>query len=278
MQNMKHLDVRKPYVAGRFYPKEPERLRSYLKEFAQNVSNFPIRPEMVIGGVVPHAGYMFSGQHAMNLIYPLYENQYDTVVIVSPSHTGQGPAVSLDASKAWETPLGTILVDSDLQQSGLFEMSYEAQQFEHSAEVIVPMIQFTFGSQIPIAVITIREQNYRNAIFVANQLNAYKNKTGKNILLLSSTDFNHYETPEIGKEKDDRVLENILSFRTSDVETTVRQHRVTVCGYGPIMTIMQFSRHVDQHPQATVVSRGHSGEIIPSSEVVDYISILFHKS
>ncbi|HON18610.1 MAG TPA: AmmeMemoRadiSam system protein B [Salinivirgaceae bacterium] len=267
---------RKPYVAGRFYPANPDKLNQELKRLYEQSSVILPKKTPIIGGVVPHAGYMFSGHHAMAFFKTVQHQNYHTIIIISPSHTGFGPEISLDAHEQWELPTGNLLCDADLQKSGLFELSFDAQIHEHAAEVMLPMIHFVFPSTPPIGIITIRKPSFETAQKVARQLFEYQKQSGKNLLIIASSDFNHFETAEIGKDKDDLVLNKIFEQNTAEVETTVRNHRVSVCGFGPIMALMEYSKLISSNIRVEIVSRGHSGEIIPSDEVVDYISMIFY--
>ena len=92
---------------------------------------------------------------------------------------------------------------------------------------------------------------------------------------MASSDFSHFLSPEKGKEKDEHVLRNIFLLDSPAIEKVVNDERISVCGYGPIMTLIEYSKLVSEKPKVDILKMGHSGEIIPSSEVVDYVSILF---
>ena len=94
--------------------------------------------------------------------------------------------------------------------------------------------------------------------------------------LLSSTT-SRICSPLAGREKDQLVLNEILSGNIRGVEGKVKEHRISVCGYGPIMTLMYLSKSMDPRYRTRILARGHSGEVHPGKEVVDYISIIFYK-
>jgi len=97
----------------------------------------------------------------------------------------------------------------------------------------------------------------------------------KKILIIASSDFSHYVHPEEGKKKDDLVLHEILNLNAEKVYHTIQNHQISVCGYGPIMTLIEYAKRISDNPFAEVIRRGNSGDIIPSSEVVNYVTILF---
>jgi AmmeMemoRadiSam system protein B len=95
-------------------------------------------------------------------------------------------------------------------------------------------------------------------------------------MIIASSDFSHFETPAEGERKDDMVLEQIKNQDTEKLYDTVIKNRISVCGYGPIMTLIEYSRLVSDRPRSSILARGHSGKTRPSDSVVDYITILFY--
>jgi len=96
-------------------------------------------------------------------------------------------------------------------------------------------------------------------------------------MVLASCDFSHFLPPDMGAKRDQHVVDKILSRNTRGVEQAVKDHHVSVCGYGPIMALMNYSMALDKHYRIRILARGHSGEVIPSLEVVDYISMIMYQ-
>src|SRR5512142_407721 len=115
------MEVRKPAVAGQFYPSSPVRIeesfRRYLREEKSRI-DLTLANTNIIGGVVPHAGYAYSGHHAIHFFEILARSGQviDTVVIINPNHAGYGPAIALDTHDAWATPLGHVMLDKEMMQ------------------------------------------------------------------------------------------------------------------------------------------------------------------
>jgi MEMO1 family protein len=95
--------------------------------------------------------------------------------------------------------------------------------------------------------------------------------------LIASSDFTHYESPITGFKKDQYVIDPILKFDSEGVYNAVNNHHVTVCGFGPIMTLLEYARLIDEKAAIRILKRGNSGEVYPSNEVVDYISFLCYR-
>jgi len=275
------MKTRRPAVAGRFYPGSKADIIKMLNQLADHEAA-RIKTELsenhLIGGVVPHAGYVFSGNHALHFfeIVRRSAQRFDTFVIINPNHTSYAPSIALDTNEAWQTPLGTTLIDKDFAAVLPFEQSETAHHTEHSGEVMLPFLQHFIKYDFKILPVTLSVQTVETAKTVAQELYEANQKLKKNILIIASSDFSHYVEADYGKKMDDYVVNQILKLNSEGVYKEVTTKRISVCGYCPIMALIEYSKLVSQNPQIEILSRGHSGEIMPSNEVVDYISMLFY--
>ncbi len=274
------MRIRKSTVAGKFYPAEEKALKIQIESAREKelaTINLDLKENKILGGVVPHAGYMFSSFQAVHFfeIIKQSKQKYDTIVIVNPNHTGLGHPISFDSNELWETPLGQVSLDVEFGQRLGIDISDVEQKHEHSGEVMLPFLQYFLDYEFKIAPITLSDQSYKNAKLLADRIFETANILSRKILIIASSDFSHFLSPEKGREKDALVLENIITFDSSAIEKVVRSKNISVCGFGPIMTIIEYSKLISQKPKADILKIGHSGEIIPSNEVVNYISILF---
>ena len=133
--------IRNPVVSGQFYPRTPSQLTTMIKEM---VDEKAVKEEL-IGLVLPHAGYIYSGPVAGAVIAKTKFK--DTFVIIGPSHTGRGKPLSIMTQGTWKTPLGEVEIDSELSKQFLatsnhLEEDYIAHQYEHSIEVQLPFLQY----------------------------------------------------------------------------------------------------------------------------------------
>ena len=274
--------IRKPAVSGRFYPEnktELKRLLDKILKLEKNKIDLSYADKNILGAVVPHAGYMFSAYQAVHFFELLrYANtQYDTFVIVNPNHTGMGAAIALNSHDLWETPFGLVSVDKEF--AGLLDLpvSNIAHEKEHSGELMLPLLQYFLDYEFKIAVITLSDQTVDNARIVARKIMHAKEESGRKICLIASSDFSHFLSPEEGYRFDQMVLNRIAKQDIEGIYADVRKNNISVCGFGPIMCLMEYSRLNNENYKSQILARGHSGQIIPSKEVVDYISILFYK-
>jgi AmmeMemoRadiSam system protein B len=276
------MKIRTAAVAGSFYPGTKKEIDNLLDRiFSHEKQNIQtgLSTRDLIGAVVPHAGYVFSAYEAVHVFEILSKSpvKYDTFFIINPNHTGYGKEIEVDSNENWQTPLGSVEIDMDFVDNLDLPVSNTAQASEHSAEVMLPFLQKWLSYPFKIVPICILRQNpltskeIAEKIFKANQL------LKKKIFIIASSDFSHYVDPQKGKEKDTLVLNEIEKLDSGHLYDAVIRNRISVCGYGPIMTLIEYARLVSQKPETTILARGNSGKTMPSSSVVDYVSVLFYQ-
>ncbi|MEN8119172.1 MAG: AmmeMemoRadiSam system protein B [Bacteroidota bacterium] len=278
---MKQESVREPAVAGRFYPENKTELKRLIDKIYQaekNKIDLSFADKNIYGAVVPHAGYMFSAYQAVHF-FDILRNQktrYDSFVIINPNHTGYGEAIALESHQYWQTPFGYVETDKEFANNLGFPVSDIAHQNEHSGEVMLPLLQYFVDYEFQIVPVTLTEQTVDNAKLLAKKISEVKQKLNREICIIASCDFSHFLSPKKGKQLDQLVLDQIQKKDIDGVCSVVRQNKISVCGFGPIMCLMEYSKLQNGQYKSNILARGHSGEIIPSNEVVDYISILFY--
>jgi AmmeMemoRadiSam system protein B len=273
------MSIRKAAVQGRFYPSTRDRIFDQIYEIEQS-GKYPepdISPNQVFGGVLPHAGHLYSGYQTLPFFQLIRRHRIfpDTFVIVHPNHSGIGKAIAIDGSKAWSNAIGEVAVDRALAKAMDLPFDSTAHAREHSAEVIIPFMQYFLSDHaFSIVPVCMMDQTYQSAGLVVKRLTKAKAKTGRKIMVIASCDFSHYLPADQGARLDQTVLDSILQRDAPGVEQAVVKNRVTVCGYGPIMALMEYSRFQSEKYKIEVLARGHSGEVVPSREVVDYVSLM----
>ena len=273
------MRTRSAAVEGRFYPSTKSRIFDQIMEIEQS-GRYPepdLSPNRIFGAVLPHAGHLYSGYQTIPFFQLIRRHRLfpDTFVIVHPNHSGHGDALAIDDSALWANAIGEVPVDLELATEMGLPFDKRAHAMEHSAEVIIPFIQYFLSDhQFSIVPVCMLDQTHKNASLVAKSINQGVAQTGKSIMVLASCDFSHFLPPSEGQEKDQYILDCIMDRNAPGVERTVIEKRVSVCGYGPIMSLMEYAAsHVPEY-KIEILARGHSGEVSPSLEVVDYISLI----
>lgn len=259
--------MRRPVVAGQFYRGDPEGLRSQLKGcFDVSVP----REESARGGVVPHAGYVYSGQVAAHVYAAL--PSAETYVLIGPNHHAIGSTIAL-SRETWSTPLGNVEVDKEIVDglSESMDVDEVAHQDEHSIEVQLPFLQYRF-KDFKIVPICMGLQDEETAKEVSINLeNALR---GKDVIVLASSDFTHYESDKVAREKDNSVIEAILGLDTSKFYSRIYERRISVCGYGPIAVTMETTKALGAE-KGKLIKYATSGDVSgDKSSVVGYAGIV----
>jgi len=275
------MNVRKATVAGAFYPGSAEGIHSLVDRILEEEKpriDYNFADKDLIGCVVPHAGYIYSAYEAVHFFETIRKsgNRYDTFIIINPNHTGYGEYIEVDSSDSWETPLGNVPLDTEFADALELPRSNRAQSQEHSAEVMLPLLQKFVPYEFKVLPISILKQNHLTAGELAGKIHAASLGLDRNIMIIASSDFSHFETPADGHRKDDLVLTQIEKLDSEKLNETVIKNQISVCGYGPIMTLMEYSKLHSKNPLSSILARGNSGKSRPSDTVVDYITILFH--
>lgn len=273
------MKIRQPAVAGSFYPGNRAAIHKLIDQVLDKESPYIDRSlagKNIIGAVVPHAGYMYSAYQAIHFFEILKHalQRFDTFFIINPNHTGYGANIALDENDLWETPLGTTEVDKEYYRYLNFAESSSAHKFEHSGEVMLPLLQQFITYPFKIVPITMMRQDAQQAKIIATTIHNANKILKKKICIIASSDFSHFVEPDEGKRLDRFVIDAILKLDSETIFREVRNKNITVCGYGPIMTLIEYAKLEAEHPKAKILKMGNSGEIIPSDEVVDYVSVL----
>lgn len=276
------MKIREAAMEGRFYPSTKKRIFEQLREI-EMAGKYPvpsIEPVRIFGGILPHAGHMYSGYQTVPFFQLIRNMRHypETFIIVHPNHTGLGPGTAVADADVWQNSIGEVPVDREL--AGALELPFDrlAHAREHSAEVIVPFLQYYLPpGSFSILPVCMMDQSYGNASAVARSIHRAVSVTDRSVMVLASCDFSHFLSPLEVRQRDKYVLDAILAGKTEGVELAVRAHHASVCGYGPIMVLMEYSAKIHRDYRVEILASGHSGEVYPSSEVVHYISMILYQ-
>jgi len=232
------MSIRKPAVSGQFYPSSAKDLNSLLASFAAK----EVQKNDVIGCVLPHAGYIYSGKVAMATISRVKIK--DTVVLLGPNHTGLGADFSIMPQGTWQTPLGNVEINSELANSFLSKSGYLkadaiAHLDEHSLEVEIPILQY-FRRDFRIVPIVIKTDNLTALSEIAQAIAGVisENKLKNSTLLIASSDLTHYEPRKSAEKKDTLVIEAITALAETRLESAIKKFDISMCGFAPVAVLI----------------------------------------
>jgi len=229
--------LRPPAVAGRFYPGRSESLGRQIDQY---LGNEPEKIESALGCVVPHAGYMYSG-HVAGAVFGKLPKR-STYIILCPNHTGRGAPLAIMSSGEWLTPLGRVPVDSAMatllrRACHLLMEDAEAHEEEHSLEVQLPFLQRSVGEFrfVPIA---IGVGGYSGLETLGHSIAQAVRPSAGAVMVVASSDMNHYEPDGLTREKDHKAIEKILALDPAGLYEVLRREDISMCGYGPAIAML----------------------------------------
>lgn len=266
--------IRRPVVSGQFYP-------AAVRDIKRLIASFDIDNQQkkmnALGCILPHAGYIFSGKVACETLSRIKIT--DTCVILGPNHTGFGPEASIMQEGAWEIPQGNIGIDTELASTIIKNSKYLRQDslahnYEHSIEVLLPLISEFAGKEfrfVPIILATTDELVYKD---IANALCAAIQKKGKNTIIIASSDMTHYEPRDEASKKDRAAVDAILELDEEKLIEKVKTLNISMCGYIPSAIATLASKKLGAKG-ATLVSYRTSGDTSGDYDsVVGYAGII----
>jgi AmmeMemoRadiSam system protein B len=277
--------VRKPAVAGQFYPSDRDELSKLIEGcYLHKLGPGRLPPAAkaksgTVAVVCPHAGYIYSGPvaahsylHVSSLPDP------ELIVVVAPNHYGIGSGVSTFKEGVWETPLGKMHVDPDaakalIELCDIVSVDPDAHRLEHSLEVQLPFLQKIYGDTVPFLPVSLLFQDIDTAKAVSSALS--KIVKGRKSVVVASSDLTHYEPADEAEEKDRALLGQVLKMDLNGFYSTLERLNVTSCGYGAIATIMEVARSLGL-TRPELLKYASSGETTGDNlQVVGYGALRF---
>ena len=282
------MKTRQPAQAGTFYPDTEGALRTKI----QNCFLHPLGPgsipsiptftdDKLVGIIVPHAGYDYSGPIAAHSYCRLASSGLrDSVIILGPNHTGYGSGVSTMTGTQWATPLGEVPVNDSLastiaKTSRLIDVEEEAHRIEHSIEVQLPFLQFIYPRRFQFVPICMMLQDLETSQEVGEAV--AKASASTKAMLIASSDWTHYESQESARKKDMKAIQAALSMDEERFQDIIEEDQVSACGYGPVTSVIHASKILGAK-QAKLLSYQTSGDTSGEKRaVVGYAAIAFTK-
>lgn len=274
--------TRKPAFAGSFYPGDPGKLSSVIEEYLEKAEPDKIEGR-IFALVSPHAGYIYSGPTAAYGYKLIQGKQYNTVVVIAPSHRESFDFCSIYDGSYYSTPLGKVAVDTELaariaSRSDRVRISSSGHgssvpQFsEHSLEVQIPFLQSVL-EDFKLIPVVMGGQDLENIEALAGAL--AEELKGTSSLVVASTDLSHFHSAGEA-EKLDRVFINYLSdFDFDSLVNALHSRKTEACGYGPVLTAMRASEKMGAD-SCIPLKYSHSGDISGDNDrVVGYLSAVF---
>ncbi len=267
--------VREPAVAGRFYPEQHDSLLQEVLSY----TNLNVEKVQALGCVCPHAGYMYSG-HVAGAVYARLELPA-RFIILCPNHTGMGRPISIMSEGSWRTPLGEVKIDEELaaalkRNCPLVEDDALAHRAEHALEVQLPFLQ-VLTRNFEFVPITVGTSRYEYLVALGDAIGRAIQSRGDHVMIIASSDMNHYETDSTTRVKDRKAIDKVLALDPAGLYEVVTKERVTMCGFGPTIAMLTASKAMGAK-SAELIRYATSGDVSGDRDaVVGYAGIAVTK-
>lgn len=275
---MEPTSVRSPAVAGRFYPYKRETLLHDVDQYLEHEAVDEMRYESAIACVVPHAGYMYSG-HVAGAVFRLLP-AISRYVIMGPNHWARGAPLAIMSRGSWLTPLGQVKLDTELagyihEKCPTLAEDAEAHAAEHSLEVQIPFLQ-RMSATLTFVPIAIAIAEYASLEHLGWAVADAIRRSTEPVMIVASSDMNHYEPDNITRQKDDNAIEKILQLDPAGLMEVVRDMDISMCGYAPTVAMLTAAKILGARG-ARLIRHATSGDTSgDTNSVVGYAGIIVY--
>jgi len=291
------MATRNAVVAGQFYPPSHEGCVEEISEFIKEIRLPKRLPEQIAAGLVPHAGWVFSGRTAAMVFMAVRKRSghVDTFVIFGAAHSYYGDTAAVYDVGAWETPSGMIDVDEELAKkilnTGKAVAGAGAHSYEHSIEVQVPLVQYLFPQAKIVPVLT---PAVEGAVALGEAVgDIIREEPDKRIVCIGSTDLTHYgprygfEPQGVGPEairwaknvNDREFIDFALKLEPEEMMESA-ERRNNACGPGAAAAAVAAAKRLGK-TEGVLLEHINSSEVMlekmgqASQESVGYAAIVF---
>ncbi|MDH4270904.1 MAG: AmmeMemoRadiSam system protein B [Candidatus Aminicenantes bacterium] len=266
-------DVRAPVWAGSFYDNDKARLSAQVDAYLENVKDLPITIDKVHALIIPHAGYVYSGQTAAYAYRLVRGKPYETVIIIGVSHRYPLDGCSIYLKGGFATPLGVAQVDEEvaarIAKASGFSYVPQAHAEEHSVEVQVPFIQRALPGA-KIVPILMGYPNRRHVNALAEGLAAVG--SDKKVLIVASTDLSHYLSKKDANKADAETISLIRNINANTLLNKCAKGENIMCGGGGVAATLIALKKTGE-PEIKVLRYSDSSDVSgDEARVVGYLA------
>lgn len=275
--------IRPPAVAGSFYPSDADQLSQVLEECLTSNRLGPggrkSLNSTLIAGMVPHAGFVYSGACAAH-VYAQLPGGVKRIILLGVNHWSTGHRTALSAADAWQTPLGLVAVDQHFnalleQRVPFLKKDDLAHAREHSIEVQLPFLQRVLAEFlfVPVSLGDVSSAECAELGDALAQICESMMPGDYKSVILASSDLSHYLSPKKTDRLDEMVLEIVLNRDPTELLRTVEHHDISMCGVRPTAVMLHAANRLGVK-SARLLKHYHSGDVAPMRSVVGYASVV----
>ena len=268
---------RQPAVADRFYPGDAPALARLVNDLLAKHRGAGKKEAIAV--VSPHAGYIYSGDVCAETLSRI--TIPETVIILGPNHHGRGAPIALSRT-SWQMVSGTVPIDDTfaellLEIDPTIQVNEAAHLLEHSLEVQVPFLQ-ALQEKLQIVPLALSHLSLSQCETLAGNLAKAISRFPRTVLLLASSDMNHFDSREVGAKKDELALTELLALKPENLYTTVTQHNISMCGIIPVTVALYAALRLGAN-RSELVRYSDSGYVSgDTDQVVGYAGAIIYQN
>jgi AmmeMemoRadiSam system protein B len=286
---MKSAKVRQPVFAGSWYPAKASDCEREIKGFLEEGQNLAPPDRELVAGIVPHAGWYFSGSIACNVIHCLKGDAPPDAIVVFGMHLHPESSCYMMAEGAWETPFGEIMVEEKLaaELTRKFSFTIETPQNftqDNTIELQLPFIKYFFEDA---KILAMGVPPNKSSLDIGRAVATISRQLGLTIKVIGSTDLTHYGSNYgfvskgsgkqavdwVRHENDRRVIDAMLGLDPENVITEARASQNACCA-GAAATAIETAKHLGAD-HAHELAYATSYDKSPGDSFVGYVGIVF---
>jgi MEMO1 family protein len=286
---METCKTRKADFAGSWYPAAAEQCEREIQGFLENADTADIDSGPLIGGIVPHAGWYFSGNIACNVIHRLQtQTTTDAVVIFGMHMHPHSRPVTMTAG-AWDTPLGPLPIHSELAEHLAREFDAKVETADrysqdNTIELQLPFVRHCFGA-VPIVPMGVPPS--ATAIEIGRAAAEAGRRMGLRLKIIGSTDLTHYGrnygfNPKgegdqalewMRSDNDRRFIDAILAMDPEGVLQEARSSHNACCAGAVAAALTAAKALGSSSPRTLAYATSHDKH--PGDSFVGYVGVVF---
>lgn len=259
------MDTRPSPIAGRWYPGDSRQLASSVDGYV-GAAELPEINGEVIAVVAPHAGHIYSGPVAGYAFGAVQGMQFELVAVVSPMHQPYSQPLLTSAHQAYQTPLGSIVIDLDavaeldqqLQAELGFGLTQVRNDAEHSLEIELPFLQRVIEGEFRLLPVMVRDQSTQVAEVLGKTL--AKILSGKTALIVASTDLSHFYNQDQAVKLDQEMLRQLEAFDPLGVLKAEEEGKGFACGRYAVAAALWAAKELGAN-EVKILKHATSGEV-----------------
>jgi len=286
---MKSTEIRQPVFAGSWYPAGASECEQEIEGFLAEGQSLAPPDRELVAGIVPHAGWYFSGSIACNVIHCLKGDAPPDVIVVFGMHLHPGSTCYMMAEGAWKTPFGEIAVEEKLaaEIAGKFQFKIETPQDfsqDNTIELQLPFIKYFFKDA---KILAMGVPPNKTSLDIGRAVAAVSRQMGLSIKVIGSTDLTHYgrnygfvsqgsgkqAVDWVRNENDRRVIDAMLAMEPEKVIAEARASQNACCS-GAAATAIETAKHLGAK-HADELAYATSYDKSPGESFVGYVGIVF---